>query len=342
MSLEIIDAAQLSPFGPVQEWPERLTALIKHQQVNWPGFAGALAEVKAAAQRRIPVCTSGVIVQHNPGRITSVTAAVDTQEGPLPPEARRGYPQPAAGRPCFLCAENIERGQAGLAIAREWVLLCNPAPIFEQHFTSACRRHSPQAIGGQVEALLEQARLLGPRFLVFFNGAKAGASAPDHLHLQVCRASALPLFRTISSGFLPRLCNQAWLAETVPFAGADYLVWGAKDAFRHTAAFDMAVELHGSLQPQGQDLLNAMVWWNGSAWVTVLVLRRRHRPACYYLSGPDARLISPGAIEMAGVIVAPRREDYERISQTELEAIYREVTVPGAQCRAVCDKLQRL
>ncbi len=75
----------------------------------------------------------------------------------------------------------------------DWLILCNPFPIFIPHFTIAHRRHRPQALKENLTDLLRLARDLSPEFAVFYNGPRCGASAPDHLHFQGFPAGALPM-----------------------------------------------------------------------------------------------------------------------------------------------------
>lgn len=64
--------------------------------------------------------------------------------------------------------------------------------------------------------------------------------------------------------------------------------------------------------------------------VTVVFPRRKHRPDCYFASGRSKYLVSPGAIDMGGLIITPRAEDFERITPRIAQNILREVTLNDA------------
>src|SRR4051794_30720013 len=67
-----------------------------------------------------------------------------------------------------------------------------PFPIVPEHFTLVHEQHRPQRIGDSVGDMLDLARFLASRYIVFYNGPQCGASAPDHLHFQAGRKAELP------------------------------------------------------------------------------------------------------------------------------------------------------
>src|SRR5262249_45289684 len=87
-------------------------------------------------------------------------------------------------RKCFLCDANRPPEQRGVRFGDDYLVLCNPFPIFPEHFTITHRVHQPQRIKNALGDLLDLARAMSPRYTVFYNGPKCGASAPDHLHFQ--------------------------------------------------------------------------------------------------------------------------------------------------------------
>ena len=87
-------------------------------------------------------------------------------------------------RPCFLCDANRPPEQQTLKVPDEprFTLLVNPFPVFPRHFT-IIGRHEPQRLTPYIEVLFRLAQWLDD-FVVFYNGPRCGASAPDHLHFQ--------------------------------------------------------------------------------------------------------------------------------------------------------------
>lgn len=200
-------------------------------------------------------------------------------------------------RKCFLCGENRPPEQRSLELSSGWELLVNPYPILPYHFTIASRSHEPQKL--DIERGFSLARQL-PGMVVFFNDDGAGASAPDHLHFQAVPHSSLPLIKLIEEN-----CNSGKGLE-LPFKifenveEVENLRWPVNAFFR-----------------EGKDGVVRFV----------AIPRRAHRPACFFKEGKDKRAISPGAIDMAGVIVTPCEEDFISIIDSEIEEIYREVSV---------------
>ena len=124
-------------------------------------------------------------VQFNPGRLISTAAKVDAAS--------------IKERKCFLCPENLPPAQRGIPYDGDFLVLCNPFPIFPEHFTISSLRHTPQLIRDSFAALLSLTRDLGSRYAVLYNGPKCGASAPDHLHFQAGNRTTCRLTPSMSS-----------------------------------------------------------------------------------------------------------------------------------------------
>lgn len=211
-----------------------------------------------------------ICVQHNPARAVSSLAKLDKKT--------------IESRPCFLCKANRPKEQEWVEW-RDYELLLNPYPIFDRHFTVAAKRHEPQQLTDKVVADMVALAKEAEGYVVLFNGAKAGASAPDHLHLQMVSEAAL-----------------------------------------HTAIGTHSA-LRGNRQelprlPQETGLVNVLMTWREGQLVCDTYYRKAHRPKEYF-SGE--RMLSPGAIDMAGTLIAARREDYEQISAADIASIYAQV-----------------
>lgn len=236
----------------------------------WPEAAERICDLDTKVQRRE---VGAYIVQWNPARAVSTLAKVDKAT--------------LAKRPCFLCRENRPAVQEALGIlGGRWEVLINPFPILHRHLTIVSAEHTPQRLTRQdFEDMLEISRAL-PDFVVFYNGARCGASAPDHKHLQAGLASALPPFPTQTADAL-------WLdikALPVP-------------AGRDEADFNLLV-----LNGRGR-----------------LIPRSRHRPACYR---EGTCLVSPGALDMAGLVITPREEDFRSLTAPQIAGILAECGTP--------------
>ena len=219
--------------------------------------------------------------------------------------------------------------QAGLLLPGDYIALCNPQPIFEAHFTIAHLRHIRQDISRVIKPFLEIARLLGPEYALFFNGAKAGASAPDHLHYQACPASALPVLGVIGDEYrIFKLGGDEMLQVYMAiFAGVRYLVVRGASVEAVGRKVEKFLEMLASKGSDGKDLVNIITRHTGVWWEVVLVGRSKHRPDCYFRNEGERFLISPACVELGGVVVAPRREDFERLNGMVLLEIFQEVTL---------------
>ncbi|MBR4779026.1 MAG: DUF4922 domain-containing protein [Bacteroidaceae bacterium] len=227
-----------------------------------------------------------VVVQHNPARIRSTAAQVDKTS--------------IAQRPCFLCPANRPGEQQALVLGDEWELLVNPYPILKEHYTLVAKAHRPQTIDGIVPVMRQALQLLGDDFMVFYNGPHCGASAPDHQHLQAGRWQGVPLIAYLLAHKSDFTCP----TEISPL--------GFKVIVQPLAGL--------SAIPSETDDVNLVLVDD----LLVTVPRRKHRPACYFMTDDRQRLISPGALDMCGLLIAPRREDFDRLTPSEARDILRE------------------
>ena len=227
-------------------------------------------------------------VQYNPARMVSTGANIDKAS--------------IAARPCFLCAKNRPTEQRSLDLNADFEWLVNPFPILPYHFTIASKTHRPQRILDGYDAMIQAAMALPEGYIVFYNGPKCGASAPDHLHLQAGKWD------------MPLPMGDAYRAYHLPCAEAS-------DAFR--TLYDSLPIVDGEDEPR----MNVVAYRTGEHVSLIVIPRRAHRPHCYAAEGPSKYLISPGTLDMCGLIITPRLEDYERLTATRALDILCEVGV---------------
>lgn len=286
--------------------------LFGRQRETWPLLAKGLAGLEAARTRAVVAGGAEVLVRHVPHRAASTTAKVD--------------PASVAARPCFLCAANLPPEQEGLAWGAEFTLLCNPFPVVERHLTIVHREHRPQLLDGQVSTMLDLAEAL-PGSFVLYNGPRCGASAPDHLHLQAGSRAELPLAREVAGREGPAF--EAWGMRALLLRGDRARLLGESHR-----ALALLAEVTGRA-PEPWCNVVAFREEEG-AFALVLFPREKHRPEAFH-SG-DLR-VSPAGIDLSGLLVAPFEQDFERLSGDVVEAVFREVTLPGEPFREVVARM---
>lgn len=304
--------------------PEALQGLWEAQIEQWPMLAEGLAALRSARTRAFQVGASRFEAQCNTTRIRSAAAKVDAAS--------------LAARPCFLCEDKRPVEQRALPYHQKWVLLCNPAPIFDPHFTVASIAHAPQRVEPSIRPMLDLADDLGVDFTVFYNGPGSGASAPDHLHLQVTPFGATP-FEAELAGILATVDETekpqgAW----IEWMDRDDVAVGTTRGGRRPAVVLMGTDreaLAGQIErvigvlrevapAEPEPRLNLFATHRDERWIAWLFPRMAHRPSIYG-EGPEAYLISPGAIDMGGVLIVPRSEDFERLSADVIQTILDDV-----------------
>ncbi|MDE7411170.1 MAG: DUF4922 domain-containing protein [Paramuribaculum sp.] len=250
----------------------------------------ALGDVKV---RIINIGDRDVRVMYNPARAVSTSAKVDTAA--------------ISNRPCFLCSANRPKAQRTIQW-RDYDVLVNPFPIFHKHLTIAAREHKPQSIIGYIDDFLALAEEL-QGYIVFYNGPRCGASAPDHLHFQ-----AVPDF-------------ELHFRENIIGSGA-VMVCGHSISVVAAQMREIIGQLPSA--PGEEPMINVLAYYADNQWCVGIYPRSNHRPKNYTSDIADTSgfMISPGAIDMAGVIITPRLCDFERLDAEIIKDIYTQVSLP--------------
>ena len=243
-------------------------------------------------------------VQCNPARMVSTRASIDKAS--------------IAARPCFLCSANRPTEQRSMVLNEEMEWLVNPYPILQGHLTIASTTHRPQCIAEAYDALIQATKALSEEYIVFYNGPKCGASAPDHLHLQAGIGKGIPLVEYAKGIPQDEPCQ-----AIAPFGYMAYLIRDAEESSTFDRLYAMLPVPEGEYEPR----INVVAYRKGEQVCLIVIPRHAHRPRCYTAEGEERYLISPGALDMCGLIVTPRTEDYERLTATKAMEILCEVGV---------------
>ena len=302
--------------------------LLERQIKTWPVLAEGYSALGSALVKEIRGEGWKVKVQFNPRRIVSTGAKLD--------------PESIRKRPCFLCPEHLPPEQQAILYRDDYLVLCNPAPIFPRHLTIAHRRHLPQSLLENLQTFLQLAADFGPSIIVFYNGPQSGASAPDHLHFQAAPAGLLPVEAEVLEPRHRKIVGR-WdgvsLWRTLGL-GRGILVIEGKGAEEVTSVFG---KLIGALQrlnsSADEPLLNVFCVHTGEGWRLILFPRLTLRPAAYFREEPERLLISPGAVDMGGMLITPREKDFLALDLEIIRGIYREVAFDDAAVDALIDLL---
>ena len=300
---------------------------------------GGRAAVQYAALERVERCAMPVdgldaVLFFNPGREGSVMAQVDEET--------------LRNRKCFLCPDGLAPDQQTLdwtaPSGQGYWIRVNPFPIFDRHFTVSVARHERQQVTGHYADLLALAVQV-PEYLFFYNGPMCGASAPDHMHFQAIPAGNLPVERLVRRGDGLRLLGKrdgVVLSRLDRFADGTFVLSSA-DAAAQEQMFTRLLSLGEIQTPQEwEPRLNLITWYGPGGWTTVVFFRSESRPECFFSEDPARRiLISPGAVEMAGVAIVSSRDSFEKLDAVRLGEIIREVSLDNEKSRKMEDKLIR-
>ena len=267
-------------------------------------------------------------LQYNPARMVSTGAQIDRQT--------------IAQRACFLCEKNRPEEQLTIDLGDDFELMVNPFPVLPMHFTIVRKTHVSQTI---LENYTEIHRLLElfPELFVFYNGPMSGASAPDHMHFQAGIGQELPLMTVLRKleKELQVLIKQGNGSSLSMFNSASFKAFVIKSKAQETE-MTLFKQLYAAMpvrEGEKEPRMNIVAWRDGSEDVIVVLPRDNHRPACYFEEGDRRMVISPGALDMAGLIITPREEDFNRMSEDKLISILKEVSIKEKDMKNIKEKL---
>lgn len=293
-----------------------LSRFLLRQLDTWADARHRYKDLQLVKTRDLVTDRLTMRAQFNPARMLSTGANIDSKE--------------IKERGCFLCAKNRPAEQMTKDFDSRFELLLNPFPILPHHFTIPARRHQPQVIVGnygEVHRILERY----PDLTVFYNGPRCGASAPDHLHFQAGTSGIVPLqaewqrlSRTLSPVITINGEEGIWSIGDYPVPA---LLIRSRTLENDERLFRKLYKVMTVEKGDTEPMMNIVCWRTGYDYLSVVFPRRKHRPDCYRAEGEDRMMVSPGALDMAGLIITPRKDDFERITPELAEGIIKEVTI---------------
>lgn len=289
-------------------------SLLAEQLANWELARHNYNGLQTVRTKSFSFGDFEVKVQFNPARIVSSGAKVDAKT--------------IAERKCFLCKANRPAEQNVIEFG-DYEILVNPFPIFPEHFTIPRKEHVDQQILPYFSDMLELAQAMSD-YLLFYNGPKCGASAPDHMHFQAGTKDFLPLVNDYKR--LKSTHNEV-LVESATFqlsSFKNYLrtvyciesinIESAKDAFEK-------LYKHLQTEPSVEPMMNIVCFFEYEKWFTFILPRKVFRPWQYTAEGENQLLISPATVEMCGVFITPIESHFGKIRKEDIKDILEQVSL---------------
>lgn len=268
-------------------------------------------------------------LQWNPARIVSTGAKIDKKT--------------LGERPCFLCDKNRPKEQMSKQIDEKFHLLVNPFPILPVHFTIPARKHQPQFIYknyGEMHRFIS----LHSDLMVFYNGPKCGASAPDHLHFQAGTNGILPLqtnWQRLSRNLtdIISLNDEEKISVVRDFIVPAFVII-SKSAESDEALFRRLYKAMPQRGDETEPMMNIISWRKGEEFISVVIPREKHRPEAYFAEGDAQFVVSPGALDMSGLIITPREEDFRKLTEEKALSLLQECGVSEEKMNTIIAKLK--
>ncbi len=293
---------------------EAARSLWQRQMRDWPMAATFYQSLKMVQVKELQIDQLHFTVQFNPARRASTSAKVDAKS--------------IEARPCFLCKKHLPPEQECVD-AGEFTLLVNPFPIFPMHFTIPLKQHAKQQILPWYRHFLQFAYTLD-EFVLFYNGPACGASAPDHLHFQAVTDGLMPLLKDFQTlGKENAVCLEKTASATLyklkDFLRTAYVI----ESVEIESSFSIFETLYHSWQTVAdvEPLMNIIARYSDNTWTVFVLPRKVFRPRQYFADDETRVMISPAAVEMAGILITPVEEDFHKITPELIRDIYGQISL---------------
>ena len=292
----------------------QIQSLFAKQLSNWKLAQANYAGLTTVKTKSFSFGDFDVKVQFNPARIVSSGAKTDAKS--------------IAERKCFLCAANLPAEQKGID-AGDYTILVNPFPIFPEHFTIPRKEHTDQQIKPYFTDMLRLAEAMDD-YILFYNGPKCGASAPDHMHFQAGTKDFLPLvndYKRLKATHAEVLVEAATfqLSRLNNYLRTVYCI----ESITMESARDAFEKLYNHFQEEEgvEPMINIVCMFGDDKWFTFVLPRKAFRPWQYTAEGEQQLLISPATVEMSGLFITPVESHFERIRKEDIESIFEQVSL---------------
>ena len=296
----------------IKSWKEKIEYLYSQQLDEWKMAQNHYQQLITIEKRSVFFGGLRIDIQHNPARARSTCADLSKKV--------------IEKRPCFLCAQNLPTEQKGFIIQNNYLLLINPYPIFNRHLTISNTNHVPQQISNRITDMLAIAKTL-EGFTVFYNGPYCGASAPDHFHFQAVKSDNMPIEKELTT--VERItifkAEDIAISKMINYLRSVLVLESGYsepiDYFFHKIYHQLPFD-----NESGEPMMNILASFENGNYRLTIFPRKAQRPSCYFKEDPERIIVSPASVEMGGLIIIPRNDDFKKITKNDLEKIFKEVS----------------
>jgi hypothetical protein len=310
---------EIQEFIKENDYASAAKCLLKLQRSKWEEINEGYIGLKSVKIKSIWFDGFKIKLQYNPNRIKSTTTNVDKKS--------------IENRKCFLCEKNLPTEQRGIRILSSYLILCNPHPVFQEHFTIAENNHKLQKISSSFYDVILISKLLGDKYTLFYNGPTCGASIPDHLHFQAGTKRSVPIedeFQSLKNEYGESILEN----EMITVTGVDdglrrFISLETKNDKILFEVFKKVYQVCSRLNiVQEEPQMNLIcIYDNKFGWRVIIFLRDKHRSSHYYLEDENRLLFSPAAVDFGGLCITPIEKDFDRMEVGLLKDIFNEVSL---------------
>ncbi|NDW12517.1 DUF4922 domain-containing protein [Bacteroides sp. 214] len=290
----------------------QINRLFEEQLTSWEQARVNYAALSQVKEKSLQIGGYLFRVQFNPARITSSAAKIDTKS--------------IQERKCFLCGANLPEQQKAIPFKEHYQLLVNPFPIFPRHLTIPDVNHTQQCIGAnRMEDMLDLAEELN-EYILFYNGPKCGASAPDHMHFQAGNKGFLPVEEELKHAKKEEIISHG-KASLYYLTNDPRSMLFIESADKQDAVSLFQVVYNAMTIPSDsyEPMMNVLAWYETGKWMVCVFPREKHRPDCFFAEGEKNLLSSPASVDLGGVFIMPVEKDFLKITATDVALILDEV-----------------
>ncbi len=242
-----------------------------------------------------------------------------------------------------MCYNQLPSEQKGIICGEKYLLLVNPFPIFEEHFTIPLIEHRPQELLPHFSDMLEIAKELSGKYSVFYNGPKCGASAPDHMHFQGSPQNSMPIEKEASLLFEDAIKikkDDGLFIYSITKYLRNLFVIESANKEKIIAEFNNLYRIiRDKTNSTEEPMMNVIASFD-EKWRVFIFPRKAHRQTQYFASGKEQILLSPAAVDFGGLLITPREEDFLKITLNDIEDIFQQTTIENSLFQNIVQKLQ--